>query len=282
MLNHFLLVDFNNKTVVITGGGGVLCGAMAKHLAKQGASVAVLNRTLSKAEKVVDEIKKKGGRAIAVAVDVLDKEALIRAHNIVYEQLGPCDILINGAGGNHPKGTTSHSFFESDDAKNNGLTFFDLDPEGMKYVFDLNFVGTLLPSQVFAKDMVGRNGCSIVNISSMSANQAITKVPAYSAAKAGISNFTMWLSVYFAKVNIRVNAISPGFFLTEQNRKLLTHEDGSLTERATTIIQNTPMNRFGKPEDLLSTLDWLCSDSSSFITGVVVPVDGGFSAFSGV
>ncbi|MFY0685738.1 MAG: SDR family oxidoreductase [Cyclobacteriaceae bacterium] len=277
------MINIAGKTVVITGGGGVLCGAMARHLATMGASVAILNRTLSKAETVSNEIKSNGGSAIAIEVNVLDKKGLAQAHQKVNEAFGPCDILINGAGGNHPDGTTGQSYFRASDLDDpNETTFFDLDPEGMKYVFDLNFIGSLLPSQIFARDMIDRKGCSIINISSMSAERAITKVPAYSAAKAGISNFTQWLSVYFSKVGIRVNAMSPGFFITEQNRKLLTNEDGSLTDRGQTILNHTPMERFGEPEDLFSTLEWLCSDKSSFVTGVVVPIDGGFSAFGGV
>jgi NAD(P)-dependent dehydrogenase (short-subunit alcohol dehydrogenase family) len=202
---------------------------------------------------------------------------------MVIKLLGPCDILINGAGGNNPKGTTSKSFlFEEDMANDEVNTFFNLQPDDIKFVFDLNFIGTLLPTQVFAKDMVGREGTSIINISSMNAFRPLTKIPAYSSAKAAISNFTQWLAVHFSKVGIRVNAIAPGFFLTEQTLGLLSNADGSLTERGNTVIAHTPMGRFGAPEDLIGTLLWLCGDGSKFVTGVVIPVDGGFSAFSGV
>lgn len=279
-----IMSDFKNKVVVITGGGGVLCSTMAKALSGQGAKIAVLDLKLENAEKVACEIEALGGKAIGVAANVLEIESLRSAHQKVKDELGACDILINGAGGNHPKGTTSKNFlFEEDlSAANEMKTFFDLDPEGIKFVFDLNFIGTLLPTQVFAKDMIGRQGCSIINISSMNAFRPLTKIPAYSGAKAAVSNFTQWLSVHFSKVGIRVNAIAPGFFLTDQNRALLTNEDGSLTTRGNTIIEHTPMNRFGTPDDLTGTLLWLVGDGASFVTGVVIPVDGGFSAFSGV
>ncbi len=276
--------DFKNKVVVITGGGGVLCSTMAKALASVGAKVAILDLKVENADKVANEIKQAGGEAMGVAVNVLEIESLNAAHDKVLATYGPCDILINGAGGNHPKGTTSKNhLFPEDLAGNSDLkTFFDLDPEGIKFVFELNFIGTLLPTQVFAKGMVGRAGATIINISSMNAFRPLTKIPAYSGAKAAISNFTQWLAVHFSKVGIRVNALAPGFFLTEQNRTLLTTTDGSLTERGNTIISHTPMGRFGTPDDLTGTLLWLCSDASAFVTGVVVPVDGGFSAFSGV
>ena len=278
-------LQFSNKTAVITGGGGVLCSTMAKALAKQGAKIAVLDLKAENAERVAEEINQDGGHAIGVACNALDIESLKAAHAIVLEKLGPCNILINGAGGNHPKGTTSKEFlYEEDLTKHEeGLkTFFDLDPEGIKFVFDLNFIGTLLPTQVFAKDMVGRSGSSIINISSMNAFTPLTKIPAYSGAKAAVSNFTQWLAVHFSKVGVRVNALAPGFFLTEQNRTLLTNSDGSLTTRGNTIISHTPMGRFGTPDDLTGTLLWLCGEGSEFVTGVVIPIDGGFSAFSGV
>ena len=276
-------IDLTDKIIVVTGGGGILCGEMAKKLASQGAKIAVLDLNKEAADMLADEITKAGGTAIGVAANVLDKAALEKAHQEVIEQLGPCDILINGAGGNHPKGTTSKEFFSSEDIADEELiSFFDLDPEGVGFVFNLNFLGTLLPTQVFAKDMIGKEGCSVINISSMNAFTPLTKIPAYSGAKAAISNFTQWLAVHFSKVGIRVNALAPGFFLTDQNRKLLTDEDGGLTERGDKIISQTPMGRFGNPEDLNSTLLWLCDASSSFVTGVVVPIDGGFSAYSGV
>ncbi len=273
---------FKDKVAVLTGAGGVLCSTMAEYLAQNGARVAVLDLKIEAAEEVADRIKKNGGTAIGVKANVLEAESLKAAHEIVRTQLGPCDILVNGAGGNHPKGTTSKEFFSKDQIDANDLiSFFDLDPAGISFVFNLNFLGTLLPTQEFAKDMIDNNGV-IINISSMNAFTPLTKIPAYSGAKAAVSNFTQWLAVHFSKVGIRVNAMAPGFFLTEQNRSLLTNEDGSLKERGQTIIQHTPLSRFGEPKDLLSTLHWLCAPESSFITGVVVPIDGGFSAFSGV
>ena len=276
--------QFEGKVVVITGGGGILCSAMAVALAKKGAKIAVLDLKSELAEKVAAEINNAGGEAIGIAANVLEMESLKTAHQKLLTQFGPCDILINGAGGNHPKGTTTKSHQLPEDLTPEGelRTFFNLDPESIKFVFDLNFLGTLLPTQVFAKDMVNREGCSILNISSMNALRPLTKIPAYSASKAAVSNFTQWLAVHFSKIGIRVNALAPGFFVTEQNRSLLTNPSGDLTERGNTIIEHTPMARFGTPEDLIGTVFWLCSDASNFVTGVVVPVDGGFSAFSGV
>lgn len=271
------------KVAVVTGGGGILCQAMARELAAHGASVAILDIKKPAADLIVEEIKSEGGKAISIMSDVLDKENLLLAREQLHESLGRCDILVNGAGGNHPKGTTSRTHFLRGDELSSDITsFFDLDPQGISFVFDLNFIGTLLPTQVFAQDMINKEGCSIINISSMNAFTPLTKIPAYSGAKAAVSNFTQWLAVHFAKVGIRVNAIAPGFFLTDQNRTLLTDSDGNLTERGNTIIAQTPLGKFGKPEDLLGTLMWLCSEESSFVTGIVVPVDGGFSAFSGV
>jgi NAD(P)-dependent dehydrogenase (short-subunit alcohol dehydrogenase family) len=277
-------LEFSNKVAVITGGGGVLCSTMATALAERGAKIAVLDLRIENAQKVADEITQKGGNAIGLAANVLDINSLKEAHEKVVRTLGKCDILINGAGGNHPKGTTSKNFLLEEDLTSNEevKTFFDLDPEGIKFVFDLNFIGSLLPTQVFAKDMIGREGATIINISSMNAFRPLTKIPAYSGAKAAISNFTQWLAVHFSKVGIRVNAMAPGFFLTDQNRALLNDANGNLTERGNTIISHTPMGRFGTPEDLIGTLLWLCGDGSKFITGVVIPIDGGFSAFSGV
>ena len=275
--------EFKNKVVVVTGGGGVLCRAFAKTLAGQGAKVAVLDLKAEAAKQVADEIVAEGGQAIGVEANVLVPDSLKAAHEAVRKAFGPCDILINGAGGNHPKGTTTKEFLLKEDLKNEALTsFFDLDPEGIQFVFNLNFLGTFLPTREFAQDMVDRENGVILNISSMNAFTPLTKIPAYSGAKAAVSNFTQWLAVHFSRVGIRVNAMAPGFFLTEQNRRLLTKEDGSLTDRGNTIIQHTPMQRFGTPEDLDGTLLWLCGSGSAFVTGVVVPIDGGFSAFSGV
>ena len=276
--------ELENKVAVITGGGGVLCSAMAQHLSKLGCKVAILDLNKSNAEAVANEIKATGREAIGLEANVLVKESLEKAKTEINSVFGSCDFLINGAGGNHPKGTTSKTHFELDDleSKDDLTTFFDLDSEGIKFVFDLNFIGTLLPCQVFAKDMIGKEGCTIVNISSMNAFTPLTKIPAYSGAKAAISNFTQWMAVHFSKVGIRVNALAPGFFLTDQNRRLLTEENGELTARGNTIIEHTPMGTFGKPEDLLGTLEWLVGSGSAFVTGVTVPIDGGFSAFSGV
>lgn len=274
-----------SKTIVLTGAGGVLCGTIAKALAKEGHNIAVLDLRKEAADKIANEIKAAGGKAIGVSANVLEKESLQQAKQEVNSVFGTCDILINGAGGNHPLGTTSNPFFLESDLDNTTegfKTFFDLDPTGIKFVFDLNFIGTLLPTQIFAKDMIGKQGCSILNISSMNAFTPLTKIPAYSGAKAAVSNFTQWLAVHFSKVGIRVNALAPGFFLTDQNRTLLTHSDGSLTARGNQIIEQTPMGKFGEPEDLVGTTLWLCGEGSSFVTGVVVPIDGGFSAYSGV
>lgn len=274
-----------SKVIVLTGAGGVLCSTLANALAKEGHKIAVLDLRKEAADNVATEINASGGEAIGVEANVLKKASLEAAKKVVNDKFGACDILINGAGGNHPLGTTSNPQLLEEDLQNDTdgfKTFFDLDPEGIKFVFDLNFIGTLLPTQVFAKDMVGKKGCSILNISSMNAFTPLTKIPAYSGAKAAVSNFTQWLAVHFSKVGIRVNALAPGFFLTDQNRTLLTTETGELTPRGNTIIEQTPMGKFGEPEDLVGTTLWLCGEGSSFVTGVVIPIDGGFSAFSGV
>ncbi len=274
-----------SKIIVITGAGGVLCSTMAIELGKQGHKIAVLDLREESANKVAKEIKNAGGQAIGVAANVLEKNSLEKAKEIINDAFGNVDILVNGAGGNHPLGTTSNPFFAIEDLKNTAegfKTFFDLDPKGIEFTFNLNFLGSLIPTQVFTRDMVGREGCSILNISSMNAYTPLTKIPAYSGAKAAISNFTQWLSVHFSKVGIRVNALAPGFFLTDQNRALLTNEDGSLTQRGQQIIDQTPMGRYGTPDDLISATNFLCDDASAFVTGIVIPIDGGFSAYSGV
>ena len=274
-----------SKTIVLTGAGGVLCSTLAKALAKEGNKIAVLDLRKEAASKVAQEINDEGGEAIGIAANVLEKESLEKAKQTINNAFGKVDILVNGAGGNHPLGTTSNPFLETEDLlnKTEGFkTFFDLDPKGIEFTFNLNFLGTLIPTQIFGKDMVGREGCSVLNISSMNAFTPLTKIPAYSGAKAAVSNFTQWLAVHFSKVGIRVNALAPGFFLTDQNRTLLTNEDGSLTQRGQQIIDQTPMSRYGEPEDLIGTTLWLCGEGSKFVTGVVIPIDGGFAAYSGV
>ena len=269
------LFDVSGKVAAITGAGGVLCSTIAEGLAANGCKVAVLDIRPDAAQAVVDRITKAGGEAMAVKVNVLDRPSVEAAEHTVRERLGEIDILINGAGGNRGEATTSPD-----------VEFFDLPPDAVRWVFELNCVGTILPSQVFGRSMARRNAGCIINISSMCAFTPLTRVVAYSAAKAAVSNFTQWLAVYMAQncsPNIRVNAIAPGFFLTEQNRYLLTDKQtGELTDRGQTILTHTPMGRFGEPADLLGTLLWLLGDGASFVTGIVVPVDGGFSAFSGV
>lgn len=275
--------DLSGKVAVVTGAGGVLCGMFAKTLAAAGAKVAVLDLNEAAAEAVAAEITAAGGIAKAYKANVLERDSLEAAHAKVLVELGPCDILINGAGGNNAKANTTKEYFEMGDIEADTVSFFDLDQDGVQFVFNLNFIGTLLPTQIFAKDMIGREGCSVLNVSSMNAFTPLTKIPAYSGAKAAISNFTQWLAVHFSKVGIRVNAIAPGFFVTSQNEKLLFNEDGSPTERTAKILAATPMERFGKAEELNGTLLYLLNnDAAGFVTGVVIPVDGGFSAYSGV
>lgn len=277
-------IDLKGKVAVVTGGGGVLCGGFAEAIAKTGASVAVLDLNEAAAQSVADKITAEGGRAIAVSANVLSRESLEAAKKIVNDRLGSVDILLNGAGGNNPKGTTTKEYyFPGDETLKDITTFFDLDPEGVSFVFNLNFLGTLIPTQVFAPDLIGKEDATIINISSMNAFTPLTKIPAYSGAKAAVSNFTQWLAVHFSKVGIRVNAIAPGFFVTNQNRALLMNEDGSYTDRSKKILSQTPMGRFGEAEELTGTLLWLlCREASGFVNGVVVPVDGGFAAYSGV
>lgn len=269
------LFDIKGKVIAITGGGGVLCGTMAKALGEAGAKIAVLDLIETAAEKTADEIKSSGGRAVAIKCNVLDKDSLVAAKEKITSELGKIDILINGAGGNKKEATTSPD-----------LSFFELPSEVVRFVFDLNFLGTLLPTQIFGKEMAENGAGIILNVSSMNAFRPLTKIPAYSAAKAAVSNFTQWLAVHVCQnysKDIRVNAIAPGFFLTEQNRFLLTDEKtGELTARGSTIIDHTPMGRFGEPEELIGTVMWLLSDAAKFVTGTVIPIDGGFSAFSGV
>ena len=277
-------IDLNNKVCVITGAGGVLCSEFAKAVGACGAKVALLDLNEAAAKKVADQINNDGGCAIAIACNVLERASLVEAKKIIGEKFGKVDILINGAGGNNPKGSTAKDIYEAGDIDDESVkSFFDLDGDGIRFVFDLNFLGTLLPTQVFAEDMARNEDGIILNVSSMNAFCPLTRIPAYSGAKAAISNFTQWLAVHFAQTGIRVNAIAPGFFLTEQNRALLTNEDGSYTARSHKILNATPMKRFGVPEDLLGTLLFLLdNEQSAFVTGVVVPVDGGFSAYSGV
>lgn len=270
------LFDLSGKVAAITGGGGVLCGTLSRALARLGVRVAVLDILEETAQRVANDIVEAGGKAIALRCDVLDKTSLEAARDAALSRFGRVDILINGAGGNKQQASTSSD-----------LSFFDLPYEALRWVFDLNLLGTLLPSQVFCKSMVEQDGGSVLNISSMNAFRPLTRTPAYAAAKAGVSNFTQWMAVHMAQEyspNIRVNAIAPGFFLTEQNRFLLTDDaTGSLTPRGETIVKHTPVARFGDPEDLIGTVVWLLSPAaSSFVTGIVVPVDGGFNAFSGV
>lgn len=273
-----------SKVVVITGAGGVLCSSFAKEMARIGHKVALLDLNEAAAQAVADEITAAGGTAKAYKTNVLNKESIAAVHAQVLQDLGKCQILINGAGGNSPKCTTAHETFQpGDETAEDISTFFNLDKAGFNFVFDLNLMGTLLPTQVFAVDMLGQPGCCILNISSMNAFRPLTKIPAYSAAKAAVSNFTEWLAVHFAGEGIRVNAMAPGFFVTNQNRALLFDEQGNPTARTEKILRATPMGRFGEPEELLGTLRWLTDDSASgFVTGIVVPVDGGFSAYSGV
>ncbi len=278
------VTDLKGKVAVVTGAGGVICSVLAKALAAAGAKVALLDRTVEKAEEAAAEIRAEGGIARGYYANVLDLKALEECRQKVLADLGPCDILINGAGGNNPRAQTDKEYFELGDEDNNDIkTFFNLNDEGIQFVFNLNYLGTLMPTQVFARDMIGRKGCSVLNISSMNAFTPLTKIPAYSAAKAAVSNFTQWLAVHFSKVGIRVNAIAPGFLSTAQNKSLLWNEDGTPTARTGKIIAGTPMGRFGEPDELIGSTLFLVSDKAAgFITGVVLPIDGGFSAYSGV
>lgn len=276
-------INLENKVCVVTGAGGVICSHLARSLATCGAKVALLDLNKDAAEVFAKEIREEGGIAYAYEANVLKKESLEKCHNEILKDLGKCDILINGAGGNNPRATTDNEYAELGDEKKGIKTFFDLDEAGVEFVFNLNFIGTLLPTQIFACDMIGRKDCSILNISSMNAYTPLTKIPAYSGAKAAISNFTQWLAIHFSHVGIRCNAIAPGFFVTKQNEKLLYNDDGTPTARTEHILSSTPMSKFGVVDDLLgATLFLVSSEASSFVTGVCIPIDGGFSSYSGV
>ena len=283
MKENVLNTDLGGKVAVVTGAGGVLCSNFAKILARAGAKVALLDINLPAAEGFASEIRDEGGVAKAYECNVLSKGSCLSVADRVKAELGPCDILINGAGGNNPRATTDKEYYFPGDIDSDTKSFFDLDSEGVGFVFNLNFLGTLIPTQAFAAQMLGRSGCSILNISSMNAYTPLTKIPAYSGAKAAISNFTQWLAVHFSKEGIRVNAIAPGFFSTKQNAKLLWNDDGTPTARTGKILAATPMGRFGETSELEGSVLFLLNEKAAgFITGVVIPVDGGFSAYSGV
>ena len=283
MIKNVLGTDLTGKTAVVTGAGGVLCSGFAKTLARAGAKVALLDINEEAAKAFADEIIEEGGIAKAYKCNVLDKDSCQTVADAVEAELGKCDILINGAGGNNPRATTDKEYYFSGDIDEDCKNFFNLDSDGVGFVFNLNFLGTLIPTQAFAKQMLGREGCNIINISSMNAFTPLTKIPAYSGAKAAISNFTQWLAVHFSKEGIRVNAIAPGFFSTKQNAALLWNADGTPTPRTNKILAATPMGRFGEAKELDGALLFLVNnDAAGFITGVVLPVDGGFSSYSGV
>lgn len=272
--------NLSGRVAVVTGGSGVLCSEMCRELSRHDVKVAILNRTVEKGEEIAEDIRNNGGTASSFAADVLDRSSLEKAREEIVKLYGKVDILINGAGGNHPDAITAPETYGEEVE---GKSFFDLDEAGFSQVFATNFTGTFLTSQVFGEELLKQETPVMINISSMSAYAPMTKVPAYSAAKAGINNFTMWMATHFANTGLRVNAIAPGFFLTKQNKDLLLNEDGSFTSRSNKIITSTPMDRFGEPKELLGTLLWLTDESySGFVTGVTVPVDGGFMAFSGV
>lgn len=283
-MSKYNLDDLKGKVCVITGGGGVIGASLAKGLGDAGVKIAILDLKKEFADKVAEIVKAETGAVvIGVEANVLDKNSLNAAYETVTKELGPVDILINGAGGNSPKATAKHEFITDENINALDETFFGLEIDAFSKVFDLNFLGTLLPTMVFAREMMIRQSGIILNISSMNAFRPLTKIPAYSAAKASINNLTEWMAVHFAKRNVRVNAIAPGFFLTNQNRFLLTDEQtGELTARGHKIISGTPMGKFGEPDDLIGTTLFLLSDLSKFITGVIIPVDGGFNAYSGV
>lgn len=281
MITLPLNVDYTGKVVVVTGAGGLICGAMARAFAQSGAKVAALDLNEEAVKKLADEVCQDGFICKGYKADVLDAQSLEQVHQAVLTDLGPCDILVNGAGGNNPRATTDNEY--QHEAKEGGKSFFDLDSSGVDFVFKLNFQGTLIPTQVFAKDMVDKKKGNILNISSMNAYTPLTKIPAYSAAKAGISNFTQWLATHFAGTGIRCNAIAPGFLVSAQNKALLFNEDGTPTARSAKILKGTPMGRFVDADELLGATLFLCDErSASAITGVVLPIDCGFAAYSGV
>ncbi len=281
MLKLPMQIDYSGKVVVVTGAGGLICGAMARAFAQSGAKVAALGRTLEPLQALADELSAEGFICKACQANVLDKAQLEAAHAAILEDLGPCDVLVNGAGGNNPRATTDNEYHH--EAKEGGKSFFDLDSDGIDFVFRLNFQGTLLPTQVFAQDMVERRSGCILNLSSMNAYTPLTKIPAYSAAKAGISNFTQWLATHFAGTGIRCNAIAPGFLVSAQNQALLFHPDGTPTARSAKILSGTPMHRYLDAGELLGATLFLCHEAAaSAVTGVVLPVDAGFAAYSGV
>ena len=281
MIQLPLHVDYKNKVVVVTGAGGLICGAMARAFAQSGAKVAALDLNEDAVKKLAAELRAEGFICEGYKADVLSAEALEEVHKAVVADLGPCDILVNGAGGNNPRATTDNEY--QHEAKEGGKSFFDLDASGVDFVFKLNFQGTLIPTQIFARDMVAKKAGCILNISSMNAYTPLTKIPAYSAAKAGISNFTQWLATHFAGTGIRCNAIAPGFLVSAQNKALLFNEDGTPTARSAKILKGTPMDRFVDAGELLGATLFLCDDrSASAITGVVLPIDCGFAAYSGV
>ncbi len=281
MLNLPLNIDYTGKVVVITGAGGLICSAMARAFAQSGAKVAALDLNEDAVSALADELCAEGFICKGYKANVLDPAVLEAVHEAVVADLGPCDILINGAGGNNPRATTDNEY--QHEAKEGGKSFFDLEADGVDFVFKLNFQGTLLPTQAFAKDMVDKGAGCILNISSMNAYTPLTKIPAYSAAKAGISNFTQWLATHFAGTGIRCNAIAPGFLVSAQNYKLLFNEDGTPTARSGKILGGTPMHRYLDASELLGATLFLCDDrAASAITGVVLPIDGGFAAYSGV
>ena len=284
MNKNVLDTDLTGKVAVITGASGTLCSVFARALARAGAKVALLGRNMEKLKELADEIAAEGGIAKGYTCNVMNKANCLTVAEDVAADFGPCDILINGAGGNNARANTDKEFFEMSDLDGDTVTFFDLDESGVEMVFNLNWIGTLLPTQAFARQMVGRPGCNIINISSMNAYRPLTKIPAYSGAKAAITNFTQWLAVHFSREGIRVNAIAPGFFSSEQNARLLYNEDGTPTERTGKILAATPMGRFGDSDkDLVGALLFLLNnEAAGFITGICLPVDGGFSAYAGV